>query len=302
MSGPLAFLPGYLEGHRARIDEALEGFFPAPGRWPAKLHEACAWPLFGGGKRLRPVLTLAAFEAAGGLTRHSGHRPALPPACAVEMVHTYSLVHDDLPCMDDDDERRGRPTTHVRFGEALALLAGDALLTEAFSLVGRRDAYAGTLDDPAILDLSAALARAAGWLGMVGGQSFDLGFEGPVDTEEAVAFLHRRKTGELFRFSLFAGARAAGAPPDDIERLADYGELLGLAFQVADDVLDDDQDQTERGDEAGDTPSFVTLLGIDGARARAQELHDQARALLDGFGPAAEPLRHLAWYAVNRDR
>ena len=293
-------LDAYIGSRCALVNDALARFFPAPERFPRKLHEACAWTLFGGGKRLRPVLCLAAFEAVGGAADR-GYDAVLPAACAVEMLHTYSLVHDDLPCMDDDSERRGRPTTHVRFGEAMALLAGDALLTEAFRLILDPAAYRGMVSSDAMLCVGGALARAGGWQGMVGGQSVDLGFEGPVTDEEALAFLHRRKTGELFRFSLFAGATLGEGAPEQIRALADYGEALGLAFQVADDVLDALQDQSERGEEASDTPSFTALLGIEGSQERAVQLKDRAIEQLADFGDEAQPLRALAEYAVHRD-
>ena len=293
-------LNAYLASRRGLVDQALKGFWAPPERWPKALYEAAAWTLFGGGKRLRPVLAIGAFEAVGG-AEDLPYDAVMPAACAVEMVHTYSLIHDDLPCMDDDDERRGRPTTHVRFGEALGLLAGDALLTQAFRLICDRSAYRGAANPGRILDVSAALGHAAGWLGMVGGQSVDLGFEGPVDDEEALAFLHRRKTGELFRVSCLAGATLGDGSEDQIRALADYGETLGLAFQIADDVLDDQQDQGERGDAASETPSFTALLGAEGAMERAEALAERARGLLSGFGDRAEPLRSLAWYAVHRD-
>ncbi len=293
-------LSSYLTDRRAVVDAALHRFFPAPERWPQGLYEAAAWALFGGGKRMRPVLALAAFEAVGG----GDDRPVdavLPAACAVEMVHTYSLVHDDLPCMDDDDERRGRPTVHVKFGEALALLAGDALLTEAFRLAADPSAYRRSVPAGEILDVTSALARGAGWLGMVGGQSVDLGFEQPVDDESALTFLHRRKTGELFRFSTWAGGLLGGGTPQQVRDLSEYGETLGLAFQISDDVLDELQDTTERGEDASDTPSFPALIGIDASRERAEALLERCHELLSGFDERAEPLRKLAWFAVHRD-
>jgi geranylgeranyl diphosphate synthase type II len=293
-------LGAYLRERRAVIDAGLLRFLPRPDRWPAALYDALAWALFGGGKRLRPVLALAAFEAVGG----PEVRPiaaVLPAACAVEMVHTYSLVHDDLPILDDDHERRGRPTVHVEFGEAMALLAGDALLTEAFRLAADRNAYQGAVPADEMLDVTSALARAAGWRGMVGGQSIDLGFEDPVEDEAALSFLHRRKTGELFRFSTWAGGLLGGGTPAQIRALSDYGETLGLAFQIRDDLLDDLQDQTERGGDAGATPSFSGLIGIEGSRDRAATLLARCQDLLASFDERADPLRHLAWFAVHRD-
>lgn len=288
----------YMGRRKLQVDTALRDYFPVPATWPKKLHEASCWALFGGGKRMRPILALASFEAVGG----QKERPwdaVLPAACAVEMVHTYSLVHDDLPCMDDDDERRGRPTVHVEFGEAMALLAGDALLTEALALCARQESYLGAAPAEDILRATQMLAKAAGWLGMVGGQSIDLGFELPVEDEASLTFLHRRKTGELFRYSCAVGALLAGASEDEVRRMGDYGEALGLAFQISDDLLDAEEDDEER--EASPTPSFPALLGEDLARQRCQELLDRCLELLDDLGDEAEPLRLLAWYAVHRD-
>jgi len=294
MTDRLAFLQPYLAERRELVDGALHRLFPAGD--PAKLHEACCWALFGGGKRLRPVLVLAAAELFG-----ADPQDALPAACAVEMIHTYSLIHDDLPCMDDDSMRRGRPTTHVQFGEALALLAGDALLTQAFATVGEAAGYAGDVPAEVRLELATSLSAAAGWRGMVGGQSIDLGFEGDVTDEARLTHLHRLKTGQLFRWSLRAGALIGGASATEVKRLGNYGYVLGLAFQIADDVLDELQDQTERGDDASETPSFTGLMGIEGSRSKARELFAQAEDLLAGFDERADPLRHLAWYAVHRD-
>jgi geranylgeranyl diphosphate synthase type II len=328
----------WLRERVALVDDSLHRFLPAPERWPKQLHEASCWTLFGGGKRIRPALVLGAFEAVGG----SADRPfdaVLPAACAVELVHTYSLVHDDLPAMDDDDQRRGRPTTHVRYGEGMAVLAGDALLSEAFRVVLDLPAYRGAASADAVVEVARELARAAGMHGMVGGQSSDLGLEGPVDDEEALSFLHRRKTGELFRWSAWAGGRLGGARPDQAEALAGYGEALGLAFQVADDLLDAARDEAQREDSgvralAGavrprahashatpqfpdpevttgsrqtsatplwQTPSYVFLLGRKETANRAKDLLDRALAQLDSFGEGAEPLRWLARRAILRD-
>lgn len=295
-----AMLADYLELRRRLVDEALTRFHGEPAAFTKQLHAASAWPLFGGGKRLRPVLTVAAFEAVGGEERVPVDA-ALPAACALEMVHTYSLVHDDMPCMDDDAERRGRPTVHVKYNEPMALLAGDALLTEAFALVLNAEAYRGLVSSEAMVLVGAALARAAGRLGMVGGQSIDLGLEGPVEDEEALRFLHARKTGELFRFALFAGATLGGGAPEQVAALATYGETLGLAFQISDDVLDELEDQGDRAEEASPTPSFPALVGIDGSRERAAALLARCLELLEPFDDRADPLRALAWFAVHRD-
>lgn len=293
-------LKGYLGERRHLVDAALERFLPAPAQWPKTLHSAMTWSLNGGGKRIRPVLALAAFEAVGA-HRDWPFDAVLPAACAVEMIHTYSLIHDDLPAMDDDDERRGRPANHIQFGEGAAILAGDALLTEAFRVALDAEGYAGTADHALLTQVGVRLAHAAGWVGMVGGQALDLGMEEPVQTEAELAFLHRRKTGELFRFSTWAGAWLGRADPAAVTALGDYGETLGLAFQVVDDVLDALEDQTERAEDAAETPSFPALIGIDASRARAQELMERALDLLAPFGSEADPLRRLAWFTVHRD-
>ncbi len=293
-------LKAWLGERRHLVDEALRSALPVPDRWPKRMHEAMSYPLFGGGKRIRPVLVLAAFEAVGG-ARDYPYEAALPAACGVEMVHTYSLVHDDLPAMDDDDVRRGRPTVHKVYGEGMAVLSGDALLTEAFAAVLDPKAYGGTADFELMSRVGRGLSRAAGWLGMVGGQSLDLGMENPVETHDELSFLHRRKTGELFRFSCWSGALLGRGSEEQCDALGEYGEVLGLSFQVVDDVLDELQDTTERADDAAETPSFPALIGMDASRKLSADLADRALTLLDGFGPEADPLRRLAWFTVHRD-
>jgi geranylgeranyl diphosphate synthase type II len=296
----LGRLESYLRPRRALVDEALHRYLPKPARWPAKLHEVMCWSLFGSGKRLRPVLALAAFDAVGG-NDDMAYDAILPAACAVEMIHTYSLIHDDLPAMDDDEMRRGRPTSHIRYGEALALLAGDALLTEAFRVALDPAHYCGHADAERIAAVGMALSLAAGMCGMVGGQSSDLGFEGPVSDEAELTFLHRRKTGELFRFAGFAGATLGGGSPEQVQSLSDYGEILGLAFQVQDDLLDASQDSGEDSTEEHTTPSFPALLGVDESRERARQLQRRAHEQLAGLGPRGDTLALLASFAVQRD-
>ena len=293
-------LESYLAQRRLLVDEALRRFLPKPQRWPARLHEAMSWALFGGGKRLRPVLSLAAFEAVGGKDDLS-YDAVLPVACAVEMIHTYSLIHDDLPSMDDDKERRGRPTCHIRYGEGMALLAGDALLTEAFRVVLDPSHYRGLAESERIAAVAMRLSQAAGMQGMVGGQSLDLGFEGPITNEAELTFLHRRKTGELFSCSMFAGATLGGGNPEQVQALSDYGETLGLAFQVADDLLDARQDEGERAPDAEETPSFPGLLGVEQSWERVLQLERRAHEQIAGFGAQGEVLAMLASFAVHRD-
>jgi geranylgeranyl diphosphate synthase type II len=292
-------LEAYFAERRHLVDAALRAALPAPERWPATLFAAMEWALWGGGKRLRPVMTMAAFEAVGG-HRDRPYEAVLPAACALEMLHTYSLVHDDLPAMDDDRMRRGRETVHVRFGEGAAILAGDALLTEAFRLILDPGAYGGFFDGERAARAGLQLARAAGWRGMVGGQSLDLGLEQPIATEADLTFLHRRKTGDLFRFAAWVGGLFGGASEGVLTALAAYGETVGLAFQVWDDVLDAMQDQGPRAADAQETPSFPATLGLDGSHQRAEALADRAIGTLSGFGDDAEPLRRIARYAVSR--
>jgi geranylgeranyl diphosphate synthase, type II len=291
-------LEGYLSARRALVDRALEERLGSLGRTPKTLADAMRYSLLSGGKRLRPILALAACEAVGGPLEE-----ALDAACALEMIHTYSLIHDDLPAMDDDDFRRGRPTSHKVYGEAVAILAGDALLTEAFRVAaspraGREAEVAGVVFE---------LARAAGAEGMVGGQVIDIEATGRRGTIEELEALHRAKTGELLAVAVRAGARMGGAGAADLERLDRYGRALGLAFQIVDDVLDITADLATLGKdpgsdrEAGKT-TFVDLLGAGGARARARQVMDEGLAHLAPFGERARPLEALARYTVERDR
>lgn len=274
----------YLADASERVDRALDRLVPPPDEAPEVLHAAMRHLLFPGGKRLRPALALAAAEAVGG-----DPASALPAAAAVELIHTYSLVHDDLPCMDDDDERRGLPTVHVKYGEAVAVLAGDALLALAFECVSG----AGTASSPRAALAVCDLARAAGSRALVGGQVDDLDFD-PTDTRpEQIESVHERKSAALIAAAIVSGARLAGASPDTLERLQRFGIPVGIAFQIADDVLDADED---------DLCSLVRAVGRDEASARAEELLAVALTWLEDLGERAEPLRELARFAVRRDR
>ncbi len=249
---------------------------------PDLLVEACRYPLQTGGKRVRPLLAFAAAEACGGSAQ-----AALDVAIAVELLHTYSLVHDDLPCMDDDDERRGRPTVHKVYGEGVAVLVGDALLTEAFAVLAGAG-RAGVLVKE--------LAHAGGARGMIAGQALDIGMDGPVEDIDRLRVLHRAKTGALIRGAVRMGAISAGASDEQIRMLTRYAEEVGLAFQVHDDVLDADQDQAAEG---GGPPSFVKLLGVEGAREAARVHMQAALDALVGV-PKPEALAALAVYTVER--
>jgi geranylgeranyl pyrophosphate synthase len=270
---------GYLAERGALLEPYLEAALPRSSEEPAALHAAMRHLLFPGGKRLRPGLCFAACEAVG-----AAPAAALPAAAAVELVHTYSLVHDDLPCMDDDLERRGRPTVHVAHGEAVAVLAGDALLALAFEVLAR----AGDAR------LVAELARAAGSRELVGGQALDLAFSSdrPADAG-AIEAIHRKKSAALIAASVGLGARLGGADAALHARLVAFGLELGLGFQIADDLLDADDDGA---------CSLVRALGGPVARARADALLSGALARVADLGARAEPLRELARYAVRRDR
>ena len=289
----------YLAESAQRVDRALDALLPPADAPPRRLHAAMRHLLFPGGKRLRPALAFAAAEAVGAPAER-----ALPIAAAVELVHTYSLVHDDLPCMDDDDERRGRPTVHVAYGEATAVLAGDALLALAFeTLAAAADeaAASGAAGEgpsaaaPArVVAALRELAHAAGAAQLVGGQADDLDFD-PARVDEAwVDSVHRRKTAALFVAAVTGGARLGGADDAALAALRRFALALGVAFQIADDVLDDAP--------GADECSLVALIGIDAARARAEALLAEALAALEPFGSRADALRMLARFAVWRSQ
>ncbi len=289
-------LNAYLTDRRALIETELVRVAEADAaEVPATLRKAMTYSLLAGGKRLRPILALAGCEAVGGQLA-----AALPLACALEMIHTYSLIHDDLPAMDNDDFRRGRPTNHKVFGEAIAILAGDALLTEAFAVTSRCPA------PPAVLvQVLGELASAVGAAGMVGGQVIDIEATGNKVDLELLRRLHSKKTGALLAVSVCAGARLGGAGESAVAGLRTYAEALGLAFQIIDDVLDVTADLQTLGKdpgsdrEAGKT-TYVDLLGVDGARRQADEVMTAGIAALAPLGSAAEPLRALGRYTVER--
>ncbi|MBW1877204.1 MAG: polyprenyl synthetase family protein [Deltaproteobacteria bacterium] len=264
---------------RARVRDA----------WPPAFAEPLAYPLFTGGKRIRPALCVAAWQA---LANDPGRLElVLPAAVAVELIHTYSLVHDDLPSMDDDDERRGRPTVHVAFDAATAVLVGDALLTEAFAVLAE-----GPWAHGVRANLVSSLSRSAGFRGMVGGQAADIGLGGPIADVDVLTRLHRQKTGALIGWATVAGGLVAGADADQQQILAVYGDNLGLAFQLADDLLDAEEDAGEDG-----PPSFVTLLGPEETSQRARALAETAAQVVSEL-PRPGALVALARFAVDRDR
>jgi len=289
-------VPRVLRDRGERVEAALASLLSVPDEPSRDLYEAMRYMVLGGGKRLRPVLVLLAAEACSG-----SDEAAIPAACAVEMVHTYSLIHDDLPAMDDDALRRGRPSCHKRFDEATAILAGDALLTEAFGVLAREVG-----DGETARRLAAELAHAAGAVGMVGGQMADLEAErtGRRDPD-LLQVIHRRKTAALLTASVVMGAVAAAAGEHLERSLRACGEHLGLAFQIADDVLDASATTEALGktvgkDAAADKLTFVTLYGVEAARRRARDEADRAVDALSPFGHEADPLRDLARFVVER--
>ena len=338
-AAPLATgsLQAWMQERAAHVEAALAARLPGPsglaaGLAPDRLHEAMRYAVLGGGKRVRPLLVYAAGELVGA-------DPAVldGAACAVELIHVYSLVHDDMPAMDNDDMRRGRPTVHVQYGEAMAMLVGDALQTLAFEVLvapvlpagaGQPAQAAGAGPVAAVLSVPgvggvapagaaasaavpvaamvAALARAAGSWGMAGGQALDIEGVGQRLAREQLEAMHRAKTGAMLSVSVALGLLAGGEPPAVLSAAVKrYGEIIGLAFQVVDDILDVTADSATLGktagkDQAHDKPTYVSLLGLDGARTLAAELHGQAHASLAGLGPEADRLRMLADFIVER--
>lgn len=290
-----------LKAVQARVKDELERLLPKADELAGRVHEAMRYSVFGRAKRVRPALCLWATEACGGALER-----ALPMAAALEMVHVYSLIHDDLPAMDDDDFRRGRPSCHKAYDEATAILAGDALLTEAFAVIAGQYADDATL----VRDLVTLLAKASGSRGMVGGQVLDMAlmsFEAGA-TEQAVAALerlHSLKTGALLRASVMAGARLAQATPEQAQALERYGRAVGLAFQVTDDLLDCTQSsevlgKTSGKDEAQGKLTYPSLLGLEGSREKARALLEEALEALAVFDRKADALRGLARFIVER--
>jgi geranylgeranyl diphosphate synthase type II len=295
-----ANLEAYLADRKALIDGALERFLPGTAEGPEIIHQAIRYSLFAGGKRIRPILCMAAAETVGG-----DGQDCLACACALEMIHTYSLIHDDLPAMDNDDFRRGRPTSHRVFGDGIAILAGDALLTEAFHLLSLPE-FTGNKEPGKRLQVINLIARAAGATGMVGGQVMDLDGEGKSLPIEIIEDVHRRKTGAMLTASVVSGAILAGATAAEIDVLYRYSENIGLAFQIADDILNVTGDSALMGKGTGSDISrgkktFPALIGLEASRQRLAELVEGAAAYLSGFDHRAWPLRHIARYIMDRN-
>lgn len=292
-------LTKYLEERRRLVDQALKRFLTTGGVFPRTIDKAMRYSLFSGGKRIRPILALASGEAVGGPSKR-----ILPFACALEMIHSYSLIHDDLPAMDDDDLRRGKPTNHVVFGEGMAILAGDGLLTEAFRVMSDGALQPG-VNRSAALQAIREIAAGAGAAGMVGGQVADLESEQKKPTRALVEYIHARKTGALLRAAVRAGALVGGAKPGQFARLDRYGTAIGLAFQVADDILDVEGGTEKTGKREGrdaelQKVTYPAAVGIEKSKRKARELLEESLAALSSFGPSADPLRNLATFIVER--
>jgi geranylgeranyl diphosphate synthase, type II len=287
----------YLAARQKLVDEALDRWLPKATSKPKTIHKAMRYSVFAGGKRLRPILCLAAAECCGGSVE-----AAMPLACAVECVHTYSLIHDDLPCMDDDDFRRGVPTSHKVFGEGIAVLAGDALLTFAFELLTLAQGWPRY----PVREILQELAVAAGSRYLIAGQVVDLESEGKKISQSLLNFIHESKTAALLRSSIRLGAMSANATPAQLRNLSDFGHSLGLAFQVIDDILDVTQTTEKLGKSAGkdiasEKATFPAVVGLEKSRKIAQKLTKEAREALLPFGKRAEALLGMADYLLERD-
>jgi geranylgeranyl diphosphate synthase type II len=288
----------YLESRRKLVERALARSLPSSGIRPATIHRAMRYSLLGGGKRLRPILTLAAAEACG----IKDPAKALPAACAVELIHTYSLIHDDLPCMDDDDLRRGRPTSHKVYGEGVAVLAGDALLTRAFALLAE-------LTPAKRYPLSVLLeetAMAAGSLQLIAGQVADLEAEGKKLSISDVRFIHERKTGAMIVLSLRLGAMIANATPGQLKAVTQFGKALGLAFQIIDDILDVTQSSEQLGKSAGkdlkdSKATYPAVIGLESSHKEADRLTKKALGALKELGFQSVRLHQIAERLLIRE-
>ncbi len=289
-------LPPFFEEDRLAVDAALERLLPAQTAPPSSVHTAMRYSVFAGGKRIRPILCL---ETARIFT--SDVTPALHPACALEFIHTYSLIHDDLPALDNDDLRRGKPTCHKKFGEALAILAGDALLTLAFQTIS-----ATLVPSERCVSILSEVASAAGTInGMVGGQVADVEAEGKRVDPQTLEYIHRSKTAALIRASITAGASCAGAGPEDVARLRRFGETIGWAFQVTDDILDVEESSAALGKTAGkdmaqQKATYPSVFGLERSHEIAKDLATKAIAELTPYAERASRLREIAEFLVLR--
>lgn len=290
-------LSDYLKENKQTVEAAMATFFPKEEGTAETIYKAMSYSLEAGGKRLRPILVIAGAEAVGGTAKS-----VLPTACALEMIHTFSLVHDDLPAMDNDDLRRGKPTNHKVFGEAMAILAGDGLATEAFRVMAR---YSTDVEPARLVKVIDAVATATGYTGMIGGQVLDMEGEKQKLSQSELERIHRFKTGRLITVSVVAGAMLANATTAQIESLTKYGDAIGLAFQIADDILDIEGTTEELGkpqgsDVAREKSTFPALLGLDQSKRYMHEVVEKAKEALAGFDSKADALRAMADYIVKR--
>jgi len=293
-------LPSFFEEDRLAVEAALDRLMPSAATQPPSIHEAMRYSVFAGGKRIRPILCLEAariFLPAFTLD----NTPALPPACAIEFIHTYSLIHDDLPALDNDDLRRGKPTCHKKFGEATAILAGDALLTLAFETIA-----ATPIDAQRCVSILTEVSTAAGTVnGMVGGQVADLESEGQRIAPEMLEYIHRSKTAALIRASITAGALCAGAATEDVARLRRFGETIGWAFQVTDDILDVEESSAALGKTAGkdiaqQKATYPAVYGLERSHQIANDLASKAIAELAPYAARADRLREISEFLIHR--
>ncbi len=294
-------LKEYLQEKRAMVDQALENYLPEIDGPKEELYRAMRYSLFAGGKRLRPILCIAAAEAVGG-----SHEDVMPVACAFEMIHTYSLIHDDLPAMDNDELRRGKPTNHMVFGEAMAILAGDGLLTEAFRVMACPELLekAGAERFRKVIEI---VASASGAEGMVAGQALDMKAEGAKIDTSFMEIIHEHKTGALLKASVTTGAILGGGSEREIESLEQYGKNIGLAFQISDDILDIEGDSKEMGKQTGvdierGKNTYPSIYGMEKSKIMLKEIIDNAVDMLSAFKDKADPLRQIAVYIIERKK
>lgn len=293
-------LQSYIEEKKAAVEKALEQFLPPATTYPPMIHEAIRYSVFAGGKRLRPLLVIAAAEILG-----KQMSAVMPTACALELIHTFSLIHDDLPSIDNGDYRRGKPTCHRVYGEAIAMLAGDALLNYAFELMVRNREYPG-IKPEAVLLVIEEVSKAIGTQGMLGGEVMDILSEGKTGDKELVEYIHSYKTATFISVSLRAGAILADGGAQEIQGLSDYGQYLGLAFQIRDDILNVEGDEKKLGKPVGTDAgrkkiTYPAIFGLEYARIKVQELSQQAKQCLKIFGPRGEILSQLADYLAGRE-
>ncbi len=292
-------LAQYLSEGKKFVEDSIQEFLPRKNSYPESIHSAMDYSVMAGGKRLRPILVIAAAEAVGG-----DRQTVLPFAVAAELIHTYTLIHDDLPALDDDDLRRGKPTNHKVYGEAIAILAGDALLTQAFILmtnIAMQDGISASNAMQATHDMAQALGSG----GMIGGQVVDLESEGKPVSPEDLEYIHIYKTGHLIRACIRAGAKLSGATETQFSALSRYGAHIGLAFQIIDDILDITADQEKLGKDVGsdigkDKATYPALYGLTESKKKAEELIEESIACLEPFDDRADPLREIARFFVQR--